>query len=71
MIMSVKKIDAFKTSDDTIFTNKVKADEHEKETQLYNKIEAFADEWGFSTMTCTDFKDILIENIEELREIIC
>lgn len=66
----IKVIEAYETSDKTIWTDLNLAEQHQKHLDLKSRISYFADKYGSYTDGKEDLYNILIDNIEELKEIL-
>lgn len=67
-MMNLKSITAYKTSDGLIFEDEGNANEHQTSLNLSNKISKFVETYCYSGMTNNDVYDIIMENLDELRE---
>lgn len=65
-----KKITAYETKDGQVFANLEKAVQYEKELNLKANVINFVNKHRWSGMGKDDVIDIILENIDELREIL-
>lgn len=68
--MAIQQVQAYLTSDGSVFKDPVTAAEYENRTRMEAGIEDFWAKHGWSGMTVSDVVSITIENIDELKEIL-
>lgn len=66
----MKKIEAFKTSDDMIFETEAEANRHEKKITFEKDLENFVDSFFFRGIDDTDIVDAIREGKDRLRKIL-